>query len=152
MKEYNSVFIPGNVPSLKNSKIKTSKGIFPSKTVQKYLRSLGIKSFSSSRKTVKFYKTFPMTFPLDELKMLFKDAEYPIIIGLHFYRATKHSFDFNNANQIILDLFTAFDIIEDDNSDFVIPLTIKLNDKWYTYDKENPGVEVFLVKDYVLTF
>ena len=49
------LFIGTNVPSLKNSKIKTSRGIFSSKTVGKYLRGLGIQSFSSSKKIVKGY-------------------------------------------------------------------------------------------------
>lgn len=49
-------FIPGNVPSLKNSKVKTNKGIFPSKTVSKYLKSFGIISYSSEKKLYLFKK------------------------------------------------------------------------------------------------
>ena len=49
------LFIKGNVPSLKNSKIKTSRGIFSSKTVKRYLNSLGIQSYSPSKKIVKGY-------------------------------------------------------------------------------------------------
>ena len=48
-------FIQGNCPSLKNSKIKGENGIFHSKTVGKYLKSLGIQHYSSSKKTVKGY-------------------------------------------------------------------------------------------------
>ena len=44
------IFIKGNIPSLKNSKVKTSKGVFHSKTVTNFLRSYGIKSYSSQRK------------------------------------------------------------------------------------------------------
>jgi hypothetical protein len=47
------IFIKGNVPSLKNSKI---KGIYHPKTVTKYLRSLNIQGYSASKKTVKEYK------------------------------------------------------------------------------------------------
>lgn len=36
------IFIPFNTPSLKNSKIKTSKGIFMSKTCKNYLTSFNI--------------------------------------------------------------------------------------------------------------
>ena len=46
------IFIPGNVPSLKNSKVKTGRGIFASPTVTKYLKSLGIQRFSSRKKEV----------------------------------------------------------------------------------------------------
>ena len=55
------IFIPSNVPSLKNSKVKTSKGIFPSKTVTKYIRGLGIQSYNSRKKEVKGYTGDPTT-------------------------------------------------------------------------------------------
>ncbi len=135
-----AIFIKGNVPSSKNSKINTSKGSFNSKTVQKYLRNYGIISYSSSKKEVKTYKTIPMTFPVNELKELFKDHTYPIVIEMHFIRGTKHKWDFHNVCQIILDLFTAFDIIEDDNMDCIIPQCFAMNNSYYTYDRENPGV------------
>jgi len=56
------IFIPGNIPSLKNSKIMTSKGLFSSKTVKKFLRSHGIQSYSSKDKIVKGYVKTPDTF------------------------------------------------------------------------------------------
>jgi hypothetical protein len=136
------IFIPGNCPSLKNSKIKTSRGIFPSKTVKNYLTDLGIQRYSASRKEVVGYKTKPNKF--EELREIFNKAlegkEPPVEIGFHFVRKTKHKFDFNNANQIIADLLTAHGIIEDDNMDCFIPYAFKMNDKFYTIDKENPGV------------
>ena len=131
------VFIKYNTPSSKNSKI---NGKFFSKTVQKYLRNHGIKSFSSRKKTVEKYTTIPMTFPVEELKELFKNKEYPIIIGFHFIRDSKRQWDFVNIVQIILDLFTAFDIIEDDSIDYIIPMPFKIENKWYSINKENPGV------------
>lgn len=136
------IFIPGNCPSLKNSKVKTSKGIFPSKTVKKYLSDLGIQRYSASRKEVVGYKTKPNK--IEELKEIFNKAlegkEPPVEIGFHFVRKTKHKFDFNNANQIIADLLTAHGIIEDDNMDYFIPYAFKMNNKYYTIDKDNPGV------------
>lgn len=136
------IFIPFNVPSLKNSKIKTSRGIFPSKTVKNYLTDLGIQRYSASRKEVVGYKTKPNKF--QELREIFNKSlegkELPVEIGFHFVRKTKHKFDFNNANQIIADLLTAHGIIEDDNMDYFIPYAFKMNDKFYTIDKENPGV------------
>lgn len=132
------IFIKGNVPSLKNSKVKTSKGIFPSKTVVRYLKDLGVLHYSASRKEVKCYKTKPNLFAEQ-----FKNQTKPnktVIIEFHFVRNSKHKFDFNNATQIILDLLTAHDLIEDDNMDWVIPFPMLLNEKWYSYDKENAGV------------
>ena len=133
------IFIPGNCPSLKNSKIKTSRGIFPSKTVKSYLTDLGIQKYSASRKEVVGYAKKPNKFE-EVFNKALEGKEPPVEIGFHFVRKTKHKFDFNNANQIIADLLTAHGIIEDDNMDYFIPYAFKMNDKFYTIDKENPGV------------
>ena len=59
MVENELIFIPGNVPSSKNSRINTKHGSFASKTVKAYLNSLGIQSYSSSKKIVKGYVNKP---------------------------------------------------------------------------------------------
>jgi len=142
------IFIPGNCPSLKNSKIKTSRGIFPSKTVKSYLTDLGIQKYSASRKEVVGYARKPNKF--EELREVFNKAlegkEPPIEIGFHFVRKTKHKFDFNNANQIIADLLTAHGIIEDDNMDWFIPQAYKKDGKYYSYNKETPGVYIKILE------
>lgn len=144
------VFIPGNVPSLKNSKVKTSRGIFPSKTVVNYLRSLNIQTFSSSKKIVKGYKDKdkPNLFlkAIEPLGQALLDyPEKPVFIGLHFVRKTKADFDFNNGNQLICDLLTAHDIIEDDCMRLIVPIPFRRNGLWYTVDKDNPGVYLKLI-------
>ncbi len=141
------VFIPGNVPSLKNSKIKTSRGIFSSKTVKKYLTNFGIQRYSSSKKEIIGYKTRPNIFQdeiVPQILKLLENKEAPYEFGFHFVRGTKHKFDFNNANQLIADLFVAHSVIEDDNMDYFLPYPLKINNKAYTIDKENPGVYVFI--------
>jgi len=140
------IFIEGNVPSSKNSRINTSKGSFMSKTVMKYLRQHGIQGYSSSKKEVRGYKTRDITFPVDELRDLFSGFDYPIEVGFHFVRDSKRRFDFHNAVQIIFDLMTAFDIIEDDDMNCVIPTCIWIDDKPYTVDKNNPGVWITVKK------
>lgn len=145
--EQQMVFISGNIPSSKNSKVATSRGVFHSKTVSKWLRMQGIQHYSSGRKEVVKYKTIPFIFPVEELKKLFESnfwktdnyKEEPIKIGLHFVRDKKTKFDFHNACQIIFDLLVAFDIIDDDNMDCVIPYAHKINGKYYSIDKLNPG-------------
>jgi len=141
------IFIPYSVPSLKNSKIKTSKGIFHSKTFAKYLRNLGIQHYSPSKKEVKEYKTRINIFRDIFEKNNWVKPDKQILLGMHFVRATRHKFDFINAAQAPLDLMTAHDFIEDDNMDWVVPVPFKMNDKWYTYDKENPGVYIRLFKN-----
>jgi hypothetical protein len=150
------IFIPGNVPSLKNSKVKTSRGIFSSKTVNKYIRGLGIQSFSSSKKIVKGYKDPNRPNLFEALRPQFeamkKGKADPIIIGYHQVRNSKRLFDFSNSVEIIQDLMTAHGFIEDDNVKYVIPVPMNikgelpnihnLNDEWYSVDKKNPGVYI----------
>ena len=139
------VFISGNIPSSKNSKIATSIGVFHSKTVTKWLREQGILSYSVSKKQVQTYKTKQCVFPVTQLKELMMSAgektgeRYPIKLGIHFVRNSKAKFDFHNICQIIMDIMVAFDIIEDDNMDCVLPFPMKIDDKWYSINKENPG-------------
>jgi monomeric isocitrate dehydrogenase len=138
------IWLDGNVPSLKNSKIKTSRGIFPSKTVKKYLQNIGIQKYSVREKIVKGYVTKPNKF--GELTSDFKKAasnkKYPLKIGFHFVRNSKRSFDFHNAVQIIADLMVAHDFIEDDDMDHFIPVPLKIKGKYYSIDKERPGVYI----------
>lgn len=139
-----SIFIPYNIPSSKNSKIATSKGVFHSKAVGKFLRDIGIMNYSVTKRTVQFYKTKPCLFPHKELKELFKDAKYPVEVGVHFVRKTKADFDFHNACQIIFDLLVAFEIIPDDSMKYVVPCAFQYNEQWYTIDKEKPGAYITL--------
>ena len=144
----NLIWISGNVPSLKNSKVKTSLGIFSSKTVKKYLANLGIQRYSSSRKEVLGYKTRPNIFQeqiVPQIIELLKNKEPPFEIGFHFVRGTKHKFDFNNANQLIADLIVAHDVLEDDNMDYFIPFALKIDNKFYSVDKLNPGVWIKII-------
>lgn len=138
----NLIWIPFNVPSSKNSRINTSRGSFMSKTTKDYLNKLGIQSYSSSKKLVKGYVNRPNL--IEELREEFnkqiKDKELPLEIGFHFVRDSKRKFDFHNIVQVILDLLTAHNIIIDDNMDCVIPYAFKINDRFYSYNKENSGV------------
>jgi hypothetical protein len=42
---------------------------------------------------------------------------------------------------------TAYDIIEDDNMNCLIPFPIMVNDRWFSYDKENPGVLIKVINE-----
>lgn len=139
------VFIPFNTPSSKNSKVATSKGVFHSKATGKYLSALGIQSYSSSRKEVKLYKTKPLVFPKNELMDLLNDVARPCKIGVHFVRSKRNKFDFHNLVQVIFDLMVAFDIIEDDNMDCILPFPMQMNGNWYTVDKDNPGAYIAIL-------
>ena len=149
------IFIPGNVPSLKNSKVKTRSGIFSSPAVNRYCRALGVQAFSSTRKTVKGYVdvTRPNEFEAfrPQFEAIAKGKEFPLVIGYHQVRGSKRLFDFSNSVELIQDLFTAHDFIEDDNVRYVFPVPMYLDGTLidfknprkkdlYSVDKHNPGV------------
>ena len=136
------IFIPGEVPSLKNGKIKTANGVFPSKACQNYLRNIGVHSYSSRDKSILGYKRSPMIFPIHSLRELFKNPEYPMFIGLHFVRKTEGTADFNNLTHIIADLMVAGNIIRDDSMKYCFFVPLPISGKYFSVDKVKPGVWV----------
>jgi hypothetical protein len=148
------IFIPGNVPSLKNSKVKTSRGIFSSPTVNKFLRSIGIQKFNSRKKEVKGYVDLTRPNQFEALRDKFAEMRLgkgdPLIIGYHQIRNSKRLFDFSNSVELIQDLMTAHNFIEDDNVKHVFPVPMSIDGKLitennprafplYSVDKSNPG-------------
>jgi Holliday junction resolvase RusA-like endonuclease len=113
----NLIWIPYNVPSSKNSRINTTRGSFMSKPSKAYITKLGIQSYSSGKKIVKGYISRPNL--IEQLRSEFEKRiegkSFPLEIGFHFVRDSKRKIDFHNIVQIILDLLTAHNIIEDDN-------------------------------------
>ena len=153
------IFIPGNIPSLKNSKVKTSRGIFHSPTVSKFIRSLGIQHFNSRKKEIKGYKDPLKPNKFEALRSKFEamksGKDDPIIIGYHQVRNSKRLFDFSNSVELVQDLMTAHDFIEDDNVKYVFPVPMSVDGRLinesnprefplYSVDKENPGVWIKL--------
>ena len=152
------IWIPYNTPALKNSKVKTGKGIFSSPTVKKYLRKLGIQSYSSSKKTVTGYVTRPNEF--EQLRQQFEKSllnkGFPVLICFHFIRDSKRLFDFGNATEIIMDLLTAHSIIPDDNVSFIFPSIMTVDGilpneenirelEWYSVNKDQAGVWIKII-------
>lgn len=118
------IFIKGNFPSFKNSKQRTKSGFMVmSKTVQKYLRL-----------HEEQWKEIP-----EEFKNL-TEEDFPIIVGLHFVRGTKHKWDWHNMVQGVADLMVKHEWIPDDNVEYFLPSILLVEDKFYDYSKEHPGV------------
>lgn len=140
-----NIFIPGNVPSLKNSRICTKKGSFPSKTVSKYLQRLGVAKYSCSKGTYENYKTRPNLFEkaVGPMREILAKRKAPHVIGLFFIRNSRRKFDWINAAQIICDLLTAHGVIHDDDMDNLIPMPIQIAGSWYAVDKDQPGCIVY---------
>lgn len=120
------IFIPGNVPSSKNSKQWTGKFLVHSKQAQKYYKA-----------TDSFWKAGAIDFN-NQLKQ--HAFSKPLKVSFTFIRGTKHKFDYVNPLQTILDLMVKHGWIEDDNADEIIPVF-----ETYSYDKVKPGVKIKLI-------
>lgn len=118
-------FIPGNVPSSKNSKIFTGRHLIWSKSAQKY-----------KKESKKYWDKYHIEFRKEVVKAVSSNS-WPIKVVFKFIRGSKHKFDYVNPLQTILDLMVEYGWISDDNADIIIPVF-----EDYKYDKENPGVYI----------
>jgi len=118
-------WIPGNVPSSKNSRRWTGKFFIASKTVMKY-----------RKETEKLFKDNAIEFVRE-----FSKYELPVYIHFTFIRGSRHKFDYLNPAQTVQDDMTKHGWIVDDNCEYIIPCFDK-----YSYDKEKPGV-IIEIKD-----
>lgn len=122
----NEIFIPGNVPSSKNSKIWTGRHLIWSKTATKYIKD-----------TEKYWISNCNIFRFNASGAIDREAEYPIDVSFRFIRGSKHKFDYVNPLQTVLDLMVRYGWIPDDNADIIVPVF-----EQYEYNKENPGVYI----------
>lgn len=120
------IFIKGNFPSFKNSKQYFGKGrVTMSKTVLKYLKEYEYQ-----------WKVIPTEFSN------LSDDELPIKVGFHFVRGTLHRWDLHNMVQGCADLMVKYKWIPDDSTKYFLPFPLEIDNKYYSYDKENPGVYI----------
>lgn len=121
-----TIFIKGNVPSLKNSKQlftnkKTGKTFITSSALcKKYVEETDI-----------HYRVFKPRF----LEMI-KGKEKPYKIQMFFIRDKHKAFDYINVSQIVFDLMQHHEFIENDDNRNVIPNF----DCGFGYDKKLSGV------------
>ena len=121
-----TIFIPGNVPSLKNS-----KQIFRNKKTGK--------SFITSSDLCKQYvKNSDVHWRIfaPKFKELVSGKQKPYRIQMFFVRDKHKFFDYINVSQICYDLMQKHEWIEDDNNLNVIPNF----DRGYGYDPKLSGV------------
>lgn len=117
-----TIFIPGNTPSSKNSKQITKSGfIVHSKQCQKYYKE-----------TNTYWKENK-----DKFLELVKDKPKPYKVCFKFIRDSKRRFDFINPCQTVSDLMVKYGWIDDDNMNEIIP-----SFEPHEVDKENAGVYI----------
>ena len=103
-----------------------------SKTVQKYLKEWEYQ-----------WKDIPEEF------INLTEEDYPILVGMHFVRGTRHRWDFHNMVQGVADLMVKHKWVPDDSMDYFIPNVLFIDDEHYSYNKENPGVFIKILKNEV---
>tara|TARA_R110000744_G_scaffold18096_2_gene48728 strand:+ start:3305 stop:3673 length:369 start_codon:yes stop_codon:yes gene_type:complete len=121
----NSIFIPGNTPSSKNSQQWTGRYLVKSKTTQRYVKDSKW-HYATNKK---------------EFKKMLKGKKKPYNIEFTFYRKTKRKFDYINAAQIVQDLMVKHGWIDDDNCTEMKPYFGN-----YVHQKDNPGVFIKVLK------
>lgn len=119
-------WIPGNVPSSKNGRRWTGKYFIASKAVMNYRKA-----------TKDIYLEYA-----EDFKQKLGKIDLPVKISFYFIRGSRHKFDYINPAQTVQDDMVKYGWIEDDNAEFIIPAF-----EQYTYDKENPGVIIKILKD-----
>jgi hypothetical protein len=121
-----SVFIPGNVPSSKNSKQWTGTKLIWSKPAREYREATQWLWASEAQR----FK-----------EMIDPDCK-PLIIGFYFVRDTNRIFDFVNPLQTVQDMMVSYGWIPDDNIKEMLPCPVYIDGKYYSVDKEKPGVYI----------
>jgi len=125
--EVTRIFIPGEVPSSKNSQQICMRG---------GRRILSKSKFASQydKKTLIIYKESQPIF----LSMI--PYEYPLFVLFQFIRRTNGVFDYCNLVQSVQDQMTRANWIPDDRMTYLVPVFIP-----YYKDKDNPGVWISIV-------
>lgn len=128
IKTIDGIYIHSNVASSKNSK---TIGFYYQgrKKVRTLVDSPSTKVYKS--KTKLQYKTLSKKFREES-----KGKEYPLKVRFTFIRDSLRKFDLINAAQVVQDMMVRYDWIEDDSSDYIIPV---FNEHVF-YSKEHQGI------------
>lgn len=119
------IWIPGNVPSLKNGKIKTRYGVVESKAVKDWKKN-----------TKEYWKKYSIYF-----YSIWSNSPAPMFIHLTFIRKGAALFDYFGPGETIMDEMVNHTWINDDNAYQVVPVFGK-----FKVDKMNSGVIIRLIK------
>lgn len=165
-----AIFIPGDTPSLKNSKeisvINTKyseccNGLMEKLAVNNWIcgtckrpaKRKKVHSLRSSDQVLEYKKVTEYVFNTNTHRFnnMVKDVHFPLHMGFYFVRRTKASFDYVNMCQVLLDLMKDHRSkdghitkkwIKDDNMFYVIPYFLG-----YHHNPKKPGAMITLMDD-----
>lgn len=126
MEDEQGLFIGGNTPSSKNSRVWTGQYFIPSAYTRKWLKKSKSEWINKKEEFLKGLEGLPK----------------PYYIEFTFIRKTRHKFDYINIAQAVQDQMTHYGWLSDDNADEMKPY---FGD--YKYDKLNPGVIIRILKE-----
>ena len=136
------IFIPGEVPSSKNSKEIGFLYLGAGATSTIFHLRNGVYrpvrlNLNSSNATKRYIKEHTIDYVANKVKFqnLIKGYTAPYRICFKFTRQTRRTFDYINAAQIVQDLMVKNGWIDDDDCKNVRPYFLE-----YEYNKTNPGV------------
>jgi len=118
------IFIPGNCPSSKNSRVWTGRMLITNKPTRSY-----------ENNTCFIYKAYKTKF-----RALLGKRKYPLKVGFFFVRDTKRHFDYANVVQKVADMMVDAGWIDDDDMDHFNPVFLG-----YEVDKDNAGVRISII-------
>lgn len=140
--EKRGIFIPGEVPSSKNSKeigyIFLKKGSPGKIFVERNGNFMPVRlNLLHSKTTTRYIKEHSIDYIARKVdfQRIAKNYTSPYRLCFKFIRGSRRKFDYINAAQIVQDLMVQYGWITDDNCDEVKPYFLD-----YEYDKNNPGV------------
>lgn len=133
----NGIFIRGNVASSKNSKTMgfyyEGKGA-NKKRVPTLVDSPATKKYR--KETAADYRKYK-----DRFLQMTEGKEFPLMLKVTFVRDSLRAFDLINAMQVVQDLMVEYGWIEDDNSEFLVPV---FNPTVY-YSKDMAGILIEII-------
>ena len=146
------IFIPGHVPSLKNTHVIASfkkkgqsKSVYTLVHHQRVREYIAKTNWHYEEKAARFYQCYQSGTDLLGEPMY----SYPVRVGLHFVRVDNRKFDFHNATHIVADMMVKHNWIPDDDIDHFLPFPLYLTPKkfnftcsWYSVYKNGPGVAI----------
>jgi Holliday junction resolvase RusA-like endonuclease len=121
-----AIYIPGNVPSSKNSRQLVGGDkpkSFESKLCREYRKQNAAMFFNLRERFLQMAEGKPK----------------PLRVEFLFARETRRRFDYHNAVQLVLDLMTEYKWIRDDNADEIVAVPPV---KPYFISKDKPGVYI----------
>lgn len=130
----NHIFIPGNVPSSKNSRITNRK------TGRSFPSPLTVAYKEESKQWWQMYR--------GRFRELADPYSLPLLVGFLFVRKSSHKFDFVNPIQTVQDEMVHHGWLGDDNADVMVPMPLieSITGKCYITDENTPGVYIKVLR------